>query len=457
MRTPLAAVALLALLALSTSGCARVDLPPAVPAAEPAAACVPGRTVRAGLAAGTPLAARELATWEAAWSPEALDRVLLGPRAIARLNGRNADRPGTWQDVIAADRGLGRIEGELAERFAHLRESFVGGGLVEEVAGSFGAAQAVARGARPVDELRVVVHPVDLRCVPSRGGFFRQPIDRDFDRNQCAELHPGALVRVGLTSPDGRWQYVHAGHAVGWVEEATLTPPLSPEAARAYRDDGARAVVVDDWVATEGPAYLRLGTDLPLLGRDDDTGAACVLAPTELGLEPLWVPDGGALHEGFLPLTRRNVLALVAARMGDPYGWGGVGGGRDCSRLLLDVMATFGVRLGRHSSVQAGSGALTVDVAGLSEEAKLAAVREAGQRGVVFLYMRGHIMLYLGELDGRPWAASSISEYLVPCAGGGHQTVRLDKVEVTTLELGRGTERTAFIERIATLAVFGPP
>ncbi|MCA9514929.1 MAG: C40 family peptidase, partial [Myxococcales bacterium] len=221
-------------------------------------------------------------------------------------------------------------------------------------------------------------------------------------------------------------------------------------------DDGARAVVVDDWVETAAPdLYLRLGTDLPLLGRDDDVGGAWVLAPSALGLEPLWVPDASGLHEGFLPLTRRNALALVTARMGDPYGWGGVGGGRDCSRLLLDVMATFGVRLGRHSSVQAGSGALTRDVAGLSDEAKLAAIHQAGQLGVVFLYMPGHIMLYLGELDGRPWAASAISEYLVPCAGGGRETVRLDKVEVTTLELGRGTERTAFIERIATLAVFG--
>ena len=65
-------------------------------------------------------------------------------------------------------------------------------------------------------------------------------------------------------------------------------------------------------------------------------------------------------------------------------------------------------------------------------------------------------MLYLGELDGVPWALSAISEYLVPCAGGGYRTVRLDRVDVTTLELGRGTERTAFIERIAHLAVFGP-
>jgi hypothetical protein len=64
-------------------------------------------------------------------------------------------------------------------------------------------------------------------------------------------------------------------------------------------------------------------------------------------------------------------------------------------------------------------------------------------------------MLYLGELDGRDYALSAISEYLLPCPEGGHRTVRIDRVDVTDLERGRHTERTAFIERITTLAILG--
>jgi hypothetical protein len=51
---------------------------------------------------------------------------------------------------------------------------------------------------------------------------------------------------------------------------------------------------------------------------------------------------------------------------------------------------------------------------------------------------------------------SSVSEWLEPCDGGPDTVHRIDKVEVTTLELGRGTERTAFIERISRLVVFAP-
>jgi hypothetical protein len=97
-----------------------------------------------------------------------------------------------------------------------------------------------------------------------------------------------------------------------------------------------------------------------------------------------------------------------------------------------------------------------IDVATLDEAAKLDAIRAAAARGIVFLYMPGHIMLHLGELGTKPYALSAISEYLLPCPDGGHRTVRIDRVDVTDLERGRGTERTAFLQRITTLAIFGP-
>jgi hypothetical protein len=70
--------------------------------------------------------------------------------------------------------------------------------------------------------------------------------------------------------------------------------------------------------------------------------------------------------------------------------------------------------------------------------------------------MPGHIMMYLGEEDGQHYAVSAISEYLEPCAGGPDTVYRIARVAVTTLELGRGSERTAYVERLATLVVFGP-
>ena len=70
--------------------------------------------------------------------------------------------------------------------------------------------------------------------------------------------------------------------------------------------------------------------------------------------------------------------------------------------------------------------------------------------------MPGHIMLDVGAARGRRWSISAIAEFLVPCPEGGETVHRLDRVALTDLELGRGSSRGAFIDRITTLAVFGP-
>ena len=147
---------------------------------------------------------------------------------------------------------------------------------------------------------------------------------------------------------------------------------------------------------------------------------------------------------------------MALAELDEPYGWGGTGGARDCSRYLRDLLVTFGIELARHSGVQAKLGTEQIDVKGMPDAAKRKAIADAAQRGVVLLYMPGHIMMYLGRDGGRDYAVSAISEWLEPCEGGPDTVYRLDRVAVTTLELGRDTERTSYIERITTLVLFAP-
>jgi hypothetical protein len=422
---------------------------------------------------GTPAEARRLETW--------LERVdaddeLLDPTAIAALNRRNSDILGAWRDPLADVASVptgppgspgerDEVDRELVERLDHIGGKLLTGEYVLGPAPGderFPPPDALAQvrlrveNALPVDAVQAVVEPVDLRCIPLAGGLYRGRVDRWFDRNQCSRLHPGDLVRVLRRASDG-WLYVRVGHGVGWLADPVLSPPMPLDAARSLLAR-PRLTVVGDFVPAETAhgerVFLRLGAGVPLVSdRGEDYH---VLVPSAAGWSDAFVARSAAVHEGFLPFTRRNVLALAFARLGDPYGWGGLGGFRDCSSLLLDLAATFDLRLGRNSSVQAQAGVGLVDLSGLGEDDKIAAMRAADARGVVFVYMPGHIMLYLGELDGRPYALSAISEYLLPCPEGGHRTVRIDRVDVTDLERGRGTERTSFLERITTLAVFEP-
>ncbi len=444
-------------LGLALVGCGGPGAPAEPVAAPPAAveapAC-PAAPIDVAVAPGTRPEHRDVEHWLAKLDPGQGDEVLVAPEAIPELNARFATVEGAWRDVFEPALGEPEAVGKsIGERMDWMGERVARGELVEGEAGSFAAAAALVATASAVDALHIVVEESPLWCAPLDSGLYKLPIDRDFDRNRCASLHPGEVARVLRRSADEAWVYVHAGHTTGWLQRPVLTPAL-PGADLQPIVRGPQLVPLDDDARSEGGLRLRLGTKFPIVGRDGD--ARRVLVPTTEGLVEDTVRLDARVHEGPLPFTRRNLWSLVLAEQDTPYGWGDTGGHRDCSRLLHDVMASFGFELARHSGVQAKLGTTRVDVSGMSEADKLAALDEWAARGVVLLYMPGHIMLYLGAEDGQHYAVSAISEYLVPCAGGPDTVYRIARVAVTTLELGRGSERTAYVERLATLVVFGP-
>ena len=326
-----------------------------------------------------------------------LDAVLADPAAVrahaAAIHREELGRHSV--DPAGWDRAA--AQAKLDERLALLREQVHLGQLV------------TADGARPDPELDSRLRPAPLplgpptlhtaraalpvRCLPWTEGLYRPPVDPLFDRNACSTLRPGDAVQV-LGEWPGGMLLIRAPYTWGWIDPAA---PLS------------------DPVAAPPPPPAAL------------------------------------------PLTRRAVLQRAFERLGQPYGWGGQGAGLDCSRFLMDVFADLGLRLPRASRDQARVGTFTIDVSGVtSERERLLLVDAAAERGVVLLHFPGHIMLYLGrDADGVPMAMHSFAEYLAPCSGGGETRFTQDRVTVSNLELGRGSSRTSFVERLTRVVVLG--
>lgn len=396
--------------------------------------------------------------WLAKLAPGQADAPLVGPAEHEQIAARSQATPGAWRDPLdPALADPAHVQAELDERLAWLRERVASGKYLEGRPEALERAASIVAQAAAVDEAQAIhriVEETPLWCLPTREGLYTPPSDREFDRNQCASLHLGELVRV-LRRTD-TWAYVDAGQGVGWIaldDAAPLGPTLTPEQVRAERE-GPGAWVIDDWsVPTLGGTSLRAGTRF---ARRDDA----LVVPTAAGEQLVPFDAQAPLAPAPLALTRRTLFDQAFAQLGDPYGWGGRAGRRDCSSLMLDLFAQFDVQLGRNSAVQSQQGVHAIELRGQDDAAKRAAIRNAAERGVVLLYMPGHIMLYLGhhELDEveHDYAISAISEFLVPCPGGPDTVHRLDRVAVTTLELGRGSERGAYLERIERLALFAP-
>jgi hypothetical protein len=316
----------------------------------------------------------------------------------------------------------------------------------------------------PAPELRVALDLIPIHCGPQIEPYYSTSLDPDFDRNLCSMARAQEVVQV-LRPWGGDLLLARTSYVVGWIDgrSAALSPPLTPEQAGAFLD---------------GP-YRRVGRDLdlPLLDGGSQALPFASLVPTAPGqagqvLVATAEGIGTALAEGPAfaevprPLTRRAVLTEAFSYLGQRYGWGDRAGGRDCSRYLMDLFAGLGLMLPRHTSDQAVAGSYVVEVpAELSEPERQALLDEHNRRGVVLLHFPGHIMLYLGrDADGTAMAIHSFAEFLVPCPGrsegapaGERETLlKVDGVHVSDLELGRGTSRTAFIQRITKITVLGP-
>tara|TARA_B100000674_G_C37797298_1_gene894656 strand:- start:86 stop:832 length:747 start_codon:yes stop_codon:yes gene_type:complete len=243
---------------------------------------------------------------------------------------------------------------------------------------------------------------------------------------------------------------------VGWVHEPKWSPPLSPDAARQFRDNTPRLVITSRSAASSSETRHDLGESYPLKVDPAAPEQLTHSMPSISGPGSSLSVAGPGVERGWLPFTRRNVLRLAFSELAQGYGWGETNGLTDCSRLLLDTFRPFGILLGRHSSDQARSGTSTIELKGLKPNKKREALRKGAKKGVVFLYMPGHIMLYLGEHEGKDYALSAIYSFRKRCADGdGDTDAILAKVAVSDLLVGLGTRRGSFLDRLERIAVFG--
>ncbi|MEJ2467682.1 MAG: NlpC/P60 family protein [Campylobacterales bacterium] len=97
------------------------------------------------------------------------------------------------------------------------------------------------------------------------------------------------------------------------------------------------------------------------------------------------------------------------------YGWGGLYGERDCSSTLRDIFAPFGIWLPRNSSQQSKVGRV-VSFEGLNDDEKLEKITSEAKPFETLLYLKGHILLYLGLYKGEPavlhtvWGIKTVKE-----------------------------------------------
>ena len=270
-------------------------------------------------------------------------------------------------------------------------------------------------------------------------------------------------VVVLWESSDKNWYYVVANEFIGWIEAKDCALFENRKEWSKYQ---------------ENEKFLIVTEDSKIDGIDDDT----VFMSTKLYLTDVneahdlvqgdyivRVPKRGAdgklqytyaalnkndkIHEGYLPYTTKNILTLAFQELGDPYGWGGIDGKRDCSMYIKDIYNSFGFLMPRNSRIQMAIPEMKTKTEGLSVQEKETILSKTNPGAIMGI--SGHVMLYLGKENGQHYVISMLGSYIPETVkeNFGAHIVSAQKVMINTLDVKRKNGNTWLQEILSVVDI----
>lgn len=285
--------------------------------------------------------------------------------------------------------------------------------------------------------------------------------DLNFDYNALSGVRVNEPLIIKSVSADGQWYYTLSHNCSGWVKASDVAICSSKtEWLNAWDIPSDRCLVV-----TRARLMLAESNTNPELSNLVLTmGTVLEQAPAgsygtkitnraSVGNHVVYIPvrssDGrymketalvsakAGVHEGYLPLTTRNIITVAFNMLGETYGWGGMLSSNDCSGYMTDVYRCFGLVLPRNTTWQAASNAFNFDVTDQTDEQKAAILNNMPIGSILFF--KGHEMMYLGMVNGKYYvvsASSSIGSF------DGTGTMRTRSVIINTLDIQRANKTT---------------
>lgn len=302
----------------------------------------------------------------------------------------------------------------------------------------------------------------DVRLLPTSKKIISNKNSKDIDRLQEESIDLGTPVIVLCQTKDKEWCYVATPTEEGWIQtesvaftdRKTFNKWIEMKKPVVITED--KADVFTDKERTKFLEYARMGTKFPYAGKKG-TKYICVNIPSSDSEGNLVIQKGyinfKEANIGYVPYTQRNALNLAFNHLNSPYGWGGANGEQDCSGYLGQIFNCFGILLPETSVQKIKCGQVTKLNKKDDDTIKNASIIENAVPGISFIYLSGHIMLYIGQEDNKP--------YVIQCIWGvtsytekNEKTVNyINKTIVSDLEIGSEVAGNSLIDRVSKFNV----
>ena len=279
----------------------------------------------------------------------------------------------------------------------------------------------------------------NLRVFPTKNSMFYNPKQAGegfpFDYNQNSSLKINTPLYVSHFSADKAWVFVESNFAIGWVRIKDIA--FIDEVLRNKFKSGTYFVAVDDnfpiyknGVFVE---YIKMGTIFPL--RKNKFVTINKHANLQGYLSYVKI-DKQYIAKKPLKFNTMNINKISSSIVNEPYGWGGVMGHRDCSAFTKDFFAPFGIYLKRNSFGQTQRGKY-LSLKDLSDDEKKKQIIQKAIPFLTLIYLKGHIMLYIGQKEGEPLVFHNVWGVKTLQNNGEDGRFIIGRAVITTLEPGR--------------------
>ncbi|PKN51325.1 MAG: hypothetical protein CVU55_12905 [Deltaproteobacteria bacterium HGW-Deltaproteobacteria-13] len=291
----------------------------------------------------------------------------------------------------------------------------------------------------------ITTRSTSLRMLPTQGPHFYSS-DGDiaawpFDNLQISSVPANTPIVAFHLSADKSWALVETSFAFGWMPVEDYAR-VDDNFIKTW-ESGNYAVIIKDKTSildANGNFSIRtsIGQIFPLVNETADK--------LEILIATADKNSTAVIKRGFvspqivakkpLPFTYVNAVKIANELIDEPYGWGGLYGNRDCSAMTRDFVAPFGIWLPRHSADQAKKVGTYINLENLDPDQKEKIILEQGIPYLSLLWRKGHVMLYIGQQDGRALIFHNVwGLRTIDCKGREARKI-IGKAVITTLRPG---------------------
>lgn len=257
----------------------------------------------------------------------------------------------------------------------------------------------------------IMTESTNVRVVPSEKMRFDTEDDFPFDQWQNSWIFANTPVLITHYDKTKRWAHIQSGFVSGWILVSSVALVDVQQIARLQK---ASYILPkrDNVPLYHNGKFLtnaRVGQILPVAKSLKERDIVLVAVrdmqgKAQLVESTIAAQDIASFPRGF---SQGRSADLINTMLGDKYGWGGYLASRDCSAFIRDIFANYGLYLPRNSLAQAQVKKSMQDLSQLSRKQKERYIIEHGIPFGSVLYLKGHIMLYIGEYQGRAMVAHS--------------------------------------------------